>query len=327
MIEVHITEPGGPDVLQLRYAEVPTPAVGQVLVRVAAAGVNRPDVMQRTGAYPMPPGVTPIPGLEIAGVVAAVGANVAGWSVGDEVFGLTDGGGYAEYCVVPAGQLLRKPPGMSMVQAAAIPEVFFTVWANVFHRHPMRRGQSMLVHGGTSGIGSAALALGREFGLRTFSTGSSDEKCSVARQLGADVAINARTEDFPTVIARETGGQGVDLIVDIVGADYIGRNIAALGRDGRLVLLGFMGGTVASEVDLLQIALKRAVLTGSTMRARTPSEKAAIAEDLRAKVMPVWTEGRCVPPVDTVFGFRQVADAHRLMESGTHVGKVVLRMD
>ena len=326
MTEVVITSPGGPEVLQPRSAPTPVPGDGELLVRVRAAGVNRPDVLQRKGLYPMPPGAAPTPGLEIAGEVAAMGAAVTGFAIGDPVFGLTNGGGYAEYCLLPAGQALPLPGNLTMLQAAAIPETLWTVWANLFQMGRIKPGEAVLVHGGASGIGSTALMLAREFGLRAISTDSSPEKSAAAIRFGAERSINYRDQDFAREVLAWTHGRGVDAIVDIVGAKYLERNIACLAKDGRLIFIGFLGGSVAREVDLFAIIQKRAILTGSTMRSRTAEEKAAIADDLREKVLPALAAGRCLPEVNAVFALEEAAEAHRLMESGRHIGKIVLRV-
>lgn len=324
MTEIGISQPGGPDVLQPRRVPVPQPGPGQVLVKVRAAGVNRPDVLQRRGLYPMPPGVTPVPGLELAGEVAALGEGVDGFALGDEVCGLTDGGGYAEYGLVPATQLLHKPTALDFVHAAAVPETFFTVWANLFMMGRARAGESLLVHGGTSGIGMTALMLAREFGLRAVSTDGGPDKGEVARSFGAELSIDHRTQDFLPEVMAWSGGQGVDLILDILGASAFERNLAALRKDGRLLLIGFMGGDKVESMSIMPILLKRLVVTGSTMRARTPAEKAEIAQHLHERVWPVLAAGRCAPHVHRTFALDQAAEAHRLMESRQHVGKIVL---
>lgn len=324
MTEIGISQPGGPEVLQPRRVPVPRPGPGQVLVKVRAAGVNRPDVLQRRGLYPMPPGVSPVPGLEVAGEVAVVGDGVSGFALGDAVCGLTDGGGYAEFCLVPATQLLPKPAALDFVQAAAVPETFFTVWANLFMMGRARAGETLLVHGGTSGIGMTALMLAREFGLRAVSTDGGPEKGEVARRFGAELSIDHRTQDFLPEVMAWSGGQGVDLILDILGASAFERNLAALRKDGRLLLIGFMGGDKVESISIMPILLKRLVVTGSTMRARTPVEKAEIAQQLRERVWPALTAGRCAPHVHRTFALDQAADAHRLMESRQHVGKIVL---
>lgn len=328
MTEIGILRPGGPEVLVPRQVPVPEPGPGQVLVKVAAAGVNRPDVLQRRGLYPMPPGATPTPGLEVAGEVVALGegaGELGGFALGDAVCGLTDGGGYAEFCLVPAAQLLPVPPGFSLEQAAALPETFFTVWANLFMMGRAKAGESLLVHGGTSGIGSTALMLAREFGLRAISTDGGPEKGEAARRFGAERSIDHRSQDFLPEVMAWSEGAGVDLVLDILGAPAFERNLAALKKDGRLLLIGFMGGDRVESFSLAPILLKRLTVTGSTMRARTPAEKAEIAQQLRERVWPALAAGRCAPHVHRTFGLDDAAQAHRLMESRQHVGKIVLR--
>lgn len=324
MTRIAITEPGGPDVLQPRTVPVPTPADDEVLVRVQAAGVNRPDVMQRMGQYPMPPGVDPTPGLEVAGEVVAVGRSVTAFAVGDQVMGLTEGGGYADYCVLRAGQTLHRPAGMDAITAAAIPETFFTVWANVFQLAGATKGDALLVHGGTSGIGSTALMLATEFGIDTCATDDGPDKCRAAESFGAGRIVDYRRDDFTEAVLEWTDGRGADIILDIVGGPYLDRNIRALAQGGRLLCIGFLGGEEAPEVNLLTIALKRAVVTGSTMRSRSAAEKATIAAQLADHLGPVWTAGRCHPRVHQVFPLAHAADAHRTMQSGRHIGKIVL---
>lgn len=325
MTQIEITEPGCPTVLQPRQTAVPSPGAGEVLIRVIAAGVNRPDVIQRTGKYPMKPGMSLIPGLEVAGVVAALGDGVSEFVVGDKVCALTNGGGYAHYCVTPASQTLPIPEGMGWDQAAAIAETFFTVWANLFGMGGAVAGQRVLIHGGTSGIGTTALMLCQAFGIEAFATAGSDSKCAVIHELGAE-AINYRDKDFAQVIAQKTAGKGVDVILDIMGGSYLNQNISALAMDGRLIMLGFLGGAHANEVDLLAIMAKRASITGSLMRSRTREEKAAIAQQLHDHVWPLLTAGRCTPMIDSVFPFTDAAQAHLRMESGNHIGKIVLQM-
>lgn len=324
MRRVEITAPGGPEVLQVREAAVPQPASGELLVRVQAAGINRPDVMQRMGTYPMPAGVTPIPGLEVAGEVVAVGEQVSGFRVGDLVCGLTEGGGYAEYCVVPATQALHRPLNVDPVQAAAIPETFFTVWANLFQHDQVGRGSTLLVHGGTSGIGSTALMMAKELGVNAIATDAGPEKRAAALQFGAERVVDYREEDFAQAAQEWTGGRGVDAVLDIVGGTYFERNVAALAKDGRLILIGFLGGETAPNVNLLTIAVKRLTVTGSTMRARSAQEKAAIARDLESRLWPALAAGRCLPLIHAEFPLEAAAEAHRMMESGRHIGKIVL---
>jgi len=321
MTLIEITTPGGPDVLKPRQVPLPSPAAGEILIHVHAAGVNRPDALQRAGKYPMKPGMSPIPGLEVAGEVVALGDGVTEYAVGDKVCALTNGGGYAQYCAVPASQALPVPEGMDWIQAAAIPETFFTVWANLFGIGGAHKGQRVLIHGGTSGIGTTALMLCREFGIQAFATAGSEEKCTAIRALGAE-AINYREQDFAQVI----GDQGVNVILDIMGASYLNNNLKALAMDGRLVMLGFLGGAKANEVDLLTILGKRAIVTGSLLRARTKDEKAAIADQLRQHVWPVLSAGRCLPMIDQVFDYTQADQAHARMEGGDHIGKIVLRV-
>ncbi|UDI94855.1 NAD(P)H-quinone oxidoreductase [Pseudomonas sp. IAC-BECa141] len=326
MTRIEITEPGGPEVLQSRRVPLPIASEGEILIRVHAAGINRPDALQRAGQYPMKPGMNPIPGLEVAGEVVAIGSGVSRFAVGDRVCALTNGGGYAEYCTVPAGQALPIPDGLDWIQAAAIPETFFTVWANLFGLGGASRGQRALIHGGTSGIGTTALMLCREFGIEAFATAGSADKCAVIRSLGGE-AINYREQDFATVIAEKTAGQGVNVILDIMGGSYLNGNISALGMDGRLVMLGFLGGARANDIDLLAILGKRAVVTGSLLRARTSAEKAAIADQLREHVWPVLAAGRCLPIIDQIFPLAEAAKAHARMEAGDHIGKIVLKVN
>lgn len=321
MTLIEITTPGGPEVLKPRQVPLPSPVAGEILIRVHAAGVNRPDALQRAGKYPMKPGMSPIPGLEVAGEVVALGDGVTEYAVGDKVCALTNGGGYAQYCAVPASQALPVPEGMDWIQAAAIPETFFTVWANLFGIGGAHNGQRVLIHGGTSGIGTTALMLCREFGIQAFATAGSEEKCAAIRALGAE-AINYREQDFAQVISD----QGVNVILDIMGASYLNNNLKALAMDGRLVMLGFLGGAKANEVDLLTILGKRAIVTGSLLRARTKDEKAAIADQLREHVWPVLSAGRCLPMIDQVFDYTQADQAHARMEGGDHIGKIVLRV-
>lgn len=326
MTRIEITEPGGPEVLQTRRVPLPVAAESEILIRVHAAGINRPDALQRAGKYPMKPGMNPIPGLEVAGEVVAVGNGVSTFAMGDRVCALTNGGGYAEYCTVPAGQALPIPDGLDWIQAAAIPETFFTVWANLFGLGGASRGQRALIHGGTSGIGTTALMLCREFGIEAFATAGSADKCAAIHNLGGE-AINYREQDFAAVIAEKTAGQGVNVILDIMGGSYLNGNISALGMDGRLVMLGFLGGARANDIDLLAILGKRAVVTGSLLRARTSAEKAAIADQLREHVWPLLAAGRCLPIIDKVYPLTDADKAHAHMEAGDHIGKIVLKID
>lgn len=326
MTLIEITTPGGPEVLQPRQVDLPVAGPGEILIRVHAAGVNRPDALQRAGKYPMKPGMSPYPGLEVAGEVAALGDGVSTFNLGDKVCALTNGGGYAQYCAVPAGQALPIPEGMDWVQAAAVPETFFTVWANLFGLGDAHTGQRVLIHGGTSGIGTTALMLCREFGIQAFATAGSADKCAAIAKLGAE-PINYREQEFADVIAQQTNGQGVDVILDIMGGSYLNNNLKALAMDGHLVMLGFLGGAKANDVDLLSILGKRAVITGSLLRARTGEEKAAIAEQLREYIWPVLSAGRCLPIIDKVYDYTDAAQAHARMEGGDHIGKIVLRVE
>lgn len=323
MRRIAATGAGGPEVLAVETSPVPTPGPGEVLIRVAYAGVNRPDVMQRRGLYPPPPGASPILGLEIAGSVAALGAGVTGFREGEEVCALVAGGGYAEYCTAPAPQCLPVPRGLSLAEAAALPETFFTVWTNVFDRGRLTAGETFLVHGGTSGIGTTAIQLAHSFGTSVFATAGSDEKCAFCHTLGAEVAINYKTDDFVAVIRRMTDGKGVDLILDMVGGSYFPRNLRALAVEGRLVQIAFQEG---SEVpcNLTPIMVKRLTVTGSTLRPRSVAEKGAIAAALKEKVWPLIEAGRVKPVIHQVFPLEEAAAAHALMESSAHIGKILL---
>jgi putative PIG3 family NAD(P)H quinone oxidoreductase len=323
MTVIEISEGGAPEVLVPANRPVPTPGADEVLIEVAAAGVNRPDVMQRLGLYPPPPGASDIPGLEVAGTIVAAGDGVAGWSSGDTVCALVTGGGYAEYCLAPAPQCLPVPQGLSLTEAAALPETFFTVWSNVFDRAGLRQGESFLVHGGSSGIGTTAIQLAKAFGARVLATAGNQEKCTACTGLGADRAIDYNAEDFVEAVSDETGGKGVDVILDMVGGDYVARNLKALAPDGRLVTIAFLKGPKV-ELNLLPVMLKRLTLTGSTLRPRDIAFKAAIAQRLREKVWPLIEQGRIKPIIHATFPLAQAADAHRLMESSAHIGKIML---
>ena len=302
----------------------PTPGAREVVIRVAAAGVNRPDIMQRQGAYPPPPGASDIPGLEVAGVVEAVGDDVHEWHVGDAVCALVAGGGYATRCVAPARQCLPLPASLDVVAAAAVPETFFTVWTNVFDRGRLCTGETALVHGGSSGIGTTAIQLAAARGARVFTTAGTDDKCRACEALGADRAINYRTEDFVSVVRDLTAGRGVDLILDIVGGSYVNRNLSALAMDGRLVVIGFMGGEPMASIDLRRVLGRRLTVTGSALRPRSVEEKGAIADAVRREVWPLLERGIVKPIVYRTFPLTAAAAAHRLMESSQHVGKIVL---
>ncbi len=318
---------GGPELLHIATAPVPLPRVDEVLIRVQAIGINRPDVLQRSGLYPPPPGANPVLGLECAGEGVDVGAGVTAWKIGARVAALANGGAYAEYCTAPAPQCLPWPKGVNAITAASLPETFFTVWANVFMMGKLRAGESFLVHGGTSGIGVTALLLAREFGATAYATAGSDEKVAACLAHGATAAINYRTHDFAEEIRALTDKHGVDVILDMVGAPYFPRNIRSLALEGRMVQIAFLQGSKIAEFDLMPIMLKRLTFTGSTMRARSTAQKAAIAAELRAKVWPVLDQGRCLPPIYQTFAFEGVAKAHALMESSAHIGKIMLSLD
>jgi putative PIG3 family NAD(P)H quinone oxidoreductase len=319
MTVIGIKAPGGPDMLVPEERPVPKPAAGEILVKVAAAGVNRPDVMQRQGNYPPPAGAPDIPGLEIAGEIVALGPNVTRWTVGGRVMALVIGGGYAEYALAHESHALPVD-GLSMIEAAAVPETFFTVWHNTFERGGLKSGETVLVHGGTSGIGTTAIQLAKAFGARVITTAGSDEKCDACRKLGADVAINYKTEDF-VAITKDAGG--ADLILDIVGGEYIGRNYEAAKVEGRIVQIAFQGSYKAT-VDFRRLMLKRLHHTGSTLRSRTVPEKGSIARAVEQQVLPLISAGKVKPVIYTTFPLKDAAKAHTLMESSAHIGKIVL---
>jgi len=323
MTAIAIRAPGGPEVLVPEERPVPQPGAGEVLVEVTAAGVNRPDVMQRQGLYPPPPGASEIPGLEIAGEVVALGSGATRYKIGDKVAALVAGGGYAEYCPVHETNALPAPPTLSLIEAAAIPETFFTVWHNAFERGRLKSGETLLVHGGTSGIGTTAIQLAKAFGARVITTAGSAEKCEACRKLGADVAVNYRTEDFVAATKTATGGKGAELILDMVGGDYIERNYEAAGVEGRIVQIAFQGSPKAN-VNFLRIMLKRLTHTGSTLRARSVADKAAIAREIEANVWPLIAAGKVKPVIYRTFPLREASAAHALMETSTHIGKIVL---
>ncbi|MCX2961224.1 NAD(P)H-quinone oxidoreductase [Rodentibacter caecimuris] len=322
MQQINMRETGDPSVLFIEHARIPQPKADELLVRVAFAGVNRPDIMQRQGLYPMPKDVTPIMGLELSGEVVALGKEVKNFNIGDLVCALTDGGAYAEYCVVKVGQVLLLPKGYTLQEAAMLPETFFTVWANLFMQQQMKPGESLLVHGGTSGIGITALAIAKSLGIITFATVGNAEKCEVVAQLGA-IAINYKTENFVERIRQYQ--TGVDGVLDLVGASYFAQNLDILNKDGWIFLIGFMGGHIAEQIDLLNIAVKRATLTGSTMRGRTAEEKAVIAQSLLENVWDKLAKGEITKPIlHKCYDFREVTQAHREMDKGTHIGKILL---
>ena len=322
MRAVEISEPGGPEVLRAVTRPVPVPGHGQVLLKVAFAGVNRPDALQRAGSYAPPPGASDLPGLEASGVVAAVGPGVSEWAVGDAVCALLPGGGYAEYVVTPAAHCLAVPAGMGMKEAACLPETYFTVWTNVFMRGGLQAGERFLVHGGSSGIGTTAIQLAHVFGARVFATAGSAEKCAACEALGAERAINYRDEDFVEVMR---GAGGAHLILDMVGGGYIPRNVKALADDGRLVQIAFLSGPRA-ELNFAEVMVRRLTITGSTLRPQSDLAKARIAEGLRAQVWPLLDAGRVAPVMDQEFPLEQAAVAHARLESSAHIGKIVLRV-
>ncbi|MGD0026257.1 MAG: NAD(P)H-quinone oxidoreductase [Xanthobacteraceae bacterium] len=325
MTVIAIREPGGADVLMPQLRPVPSPGTGEILVKVAAAGVNRPDVMQRKGQYPPPQGASDIPGLEIAGEVVALGTGVTRWKPADKVMALVVGGGYAEFCLAHEGHALPVPAGLSMIEAAAIPETFFTVFYNVFERGRLAAGETLLVHGGSSGIGTAAIQLAKAFGARVIITAGTAEKCEACHRLGADVAINYRTEDFVAVTKQATGGRGADVVLDMVGGDYVDRNYEAAAVEGRIVQIAFQGSPRAT-VDLRRIMFKRLTHTGSTLRARSVADKAAIARAVEDKVLALIAAGRVKPVIDSTFPLGRAAAAHARMESSEHIGKIVLTL-
>ncbi|MCH8183694.1 MAG: NAD(P)H-quinone oxidoreductase [Proteobacteria bacterium] len=325
MTAIEVSEPGGPEALKPVSQPLPSVGAGEILIKVAAAGINRADILQRRGFYPPPPGAPNTPGLEAAGTVAALGAGVSGFAIGDEVCCLLAGGGYAEYCAVPAPQVLPVPKGLSMVEAGAVPETFFTVWTNVFDQAGLKSGERFLVHGGSSGIGTTAIQLAHAFGAETYATAGSAEKCAACEKLGAKRAINYREEDFVAVIKDATNGEGVDVILDMVGGEYVQRNFAALAVGGRLVNIAFMGGAKA-QVDFNPFLRKRLTFSGSTLRARPVEEKGEIAASLRQKAWPLLEDGTVKAVIDSTYPLADAPKAHERMESSAHIGKIVLTM-
>lgn len=326
MTAIGYDAPGKPDVLRPEKVPVPEPGEGEVLIRVAYAGVNRPDVIQRQGNYPPPPGASPIPGLEISGTIAAVGPGVPDDYVGDRVCALVSGGGYAEYCLAHIGHCLPVPDSMPLAEAAAIPETLFTVWHNVFERGWAREGETLLVHGGTSGIGTMAIMLGKAFGLKVIVTAGSEEKCEAARRVGADHAIDYKTTDFVEAVGNITGGEGVDLVLDMVSGDYVARNLKCLKPGGRHVTIAVLGGMKA-EINMALVMSKRLVLTGSTLRPRSDAFKAALGSEIAREAWSLVEEGAVRPVMDEIFPLAEAAAAHTRMEAGDHIGKIVLAVD
>ncbi|MCF8476937.1 MAG: NAD(P)H-quinone oxidoreductase [Pseudolabrys sp.] len=322
MTVIGIKTPGGPEVLVPEQRPVPTPGDGEILIKVAAAGVNRPDVMQRKGLYPPPPGAPDIPGLEIAGEVVALGGGYKRWAIGDRVMSLVIGGGYAEYALAHVRHTMAVS-GLPMELAAAVPETFFTVWHNVFERGALKSGETLLLHGGTSGIGTTAIQLAKHFGAKVIVTAGSEEKCEACRKLGADVAINYKTEDFVAAVKTATDGKGADVILDMVGGDYIARNYEAASVEGRIVQIAFMGGPKA-EVNFMRLMMKRLHHTGSTLRARSVADKGAIRDALETQVLPLLAAGQVKPILYKTFPLKEAAAAHAMMETSAHIGKIVL---
>jgi NADPH:quinone reductase len=325
MTVIGISKPGGPEVLLPETRPVPVPAPGELLVKVEAAGVNRPDVAQRSGSYPPPPGASDLPGLEIAGVVVALGAGASKHKLGDKVMSLVAGGGYAPYCIAQDAQAMTVPPQLTMLEAGAVPETLMTVWHNVFERGRLAPGETLLVHGGSSGIGTMAIQLAKAFGSKVIVTVGSKDKADACLRLGADHAINYRTEDFVAAVKQATGGAGVNVILDMVGGDYVERNYDAAAVDGRIVQIAVLGGAKAT-VNVTRIMVKRLIHTGSTLRPRSNADKAAMVAAIEAKVMPLFREGRIKPLIDSTFPLQKAADAHRRMESSEHIGKIVLSL-
>jgi NADPH:quinone reductase len=326
MRAIEITSFGPPEGLQVRERPMPQPGPGEVLIKVAAAGVNRPDVIQRYGKYAPPPGASDIPGLEVSGHIVGRGEGVVQWQEGDAVCALVTGGGYAEYCVAPQVQCLRPPSTLSLVEAAAVPETFFTVWTNVFERGKLQANETILIHGGSSGIGTTAIQLAREFGARIFATAGTDAKCAACRELGAAVAINYRNEEWVAVVRNATDNKGVNVILDMVGGNYVSKNLDSLAVDGRLIQIAFLRSSMV-DVDLMQVMRRRLTITGSTLRPRSPEEKGEIARAVETKVWPLIEAGRVKPLIYAQFPLEKAADAHRMMEASEHIGKIVLTVD
>lgn len=325
MTAVGFDEPGGPDVLVTKDCPVPQPGANQVLIRVSHAGVNRPDVIQRQGLYPPPPGASPLPGLEVSGTVVAIGKGAPPEMLNQQVCALVSGGGYAEYCLAHSAHCLHVPDGMSMAEAAAIPETLFTVWHNVFERGWARDGETLLVHGGTSGIGTMAIMLAKEFGLTVLTTAGSDAKCKEAREVGADLAINYKTQDFVEEVRKATDGRGADVILDMVSGDYVQRNLDCLAEDGRHVTIAVLGG-IKAEINMAKLMSRRQTMTGSTLRPRSDEFKALLADEIHNHAWSLFEDGTIRPVMDEIFPLARAADAHRRMEAGDHIGKIVLEV-
>ncbi len=326
MTAIEISSPGAPEVLVPCERPLPEPGTGEVLIKVAAAGVNRPDVAQREGNYDPPPGASDIPGLEVAGEIVALGKGVDEWRLGDKATALVSGGGYGEYCTAPAPQCLSIPSGLDMIEAAALPETFFTVWTNVFQRGRLTSGETILIHGGSSGIGTTAIQLAKAFGARVLTTAGTADKCRFCEELGAERAINYRDEDFVEVVKQLTDGNGVDLILDMVGADYIPRNVRSLAVEGRLVQIAFLAGPKVEAMNFMTLMLKRLTITGSTLRPRSVAQKAVIAGELKEKVWPLIDAGQIRPIMDSSFPLAEAAGAHARMDSSQHIGKIMLEV-
>jgi NADPH:quinone reductase len=325
MKQVEISGPGGPEVLNLVDGPLPDPGTGEVLIKVYAAGVNRPDVFQRQGKYNPPAGASPIPGLEVAGEIVKLGAGVTEFGLGDRVCALVSGGGYAEFCVAPVPQVLPIPTGLTFIEASGIPENYFTVWTNVFDRGQLQKGETILIHGGSSGIGTTAIQLCHQFGARIISTAGSDEKCGVCKSLGADHVINYKTQDFEAETKAITGGKGANVILDMVGGNYIQKNINCLALEGRLIQIAFLQSSI-NQLDLMAVMTKRLTITGSTLRPRTVEQKGEIARALSKEIWPLFNDKKIKVLVDTVLPLSRASDAHALMESSTHIGKIVLEV-
>ncbi|PCI50126.1 MAG: NAD(P)H-quinone oxidoreductase [Alphaproteobacteria bacterium] len=325
MTAIEITRFGNPDVLKPRQIPLPQTKAGDVLVKVAAAGVNRPDIMQRTGTYPAPKGASEIPGLEISGEIIELGPEVSGWAIGDKICGLVAGGGYAEYCTVPATQCLPVPQGLDMIEAAALPETFFTVWSNVFDRGALKKGEVFMVHGGTSGIGTTAIQMAKAFGATVITTSGSDEKAAFCAELGADLSINYKSQDFAEEVKSFTGGKGVDVLLDMIAGDYMKRNFMVMAVEGRIVMIAVLRGPKI-KANILPIMLKRLTFTGSTLRARETEFKADIAQNLKTNVWPLIEQGKIKPVISKIFALKDAAKAHTFLESGKNMGKTILRV-